>query len=84
MNPGRRRQSSARPVLRKRRLFSLSPRLYDVTGGEILVDGRNVKDYTVEHLRDAVSMVLQKNVLFTGTNPGQSEVGAMKMQRMSR
>ncbi len=51
----------------KTTLVQLIPRLYDVTGGEILVDGRNVKDYTVEHLRDAVSMVLQKNVLFTGT-----------------
>ena len=51
----------------KTSLVQLIPRLYDVTGGEVLVDGRNVKEYTVEHLRDAVGMVLQKNVLFTGT-----------------
>lgn len=51
----------------KTSLVQLIPRLYDVTEGELLVDGRNVKEYTVEHLRDAVSMVLQKNVLFTGT-----------------
>lgn len=51
----------------KTSLVQLIPRLYDVTDGELLVDGRNVKEYTVEHLRDAVGMVLQKNVLFTGT-----------------
>ena len=51
----------------KTSLVQLIPRLYDVTGGELLVDGRDVREYTVEHLRDAVSMVLQKNVLFTGT-----------------
>ena len=51
----------------KTSLVQLIPRLYDVTSGELLVDGRNVREYTVEHLRDAVSMVLQKNVLFTGT-----------------
>ena len=51
----------------KTSLVQLIPRLYDVTGGEVLVDGRNVKEYTLEHIRDAVSMVLQKNVLFSGT-----------------
>jgi ATP-binding cassette, subfamily B, multidrug efflux pump len=43
------------------------PRLYDVDAGEVLVDGINVKDYSLQHLRDAVGMVLQKNVLFSGT-----------------
>lgn len=51
----------------KTSLVQLIPRLYDVTGGEVLVDGINVKDYSLRHLRDGVSMVLQKNVLFSGT-----------------
>lgn len=51
----------------KTTLVSLIPRLYDVTEGAVKVSGRNVKDYTVYELREAVSMVLQKNVLFSGT-----------------
>ncbi len=51
----------------KTTLVSLIPRLYDVTEGEVLVGGHNVKDYTIEELREAVSMVLQNNVLFSGT-----------------
>jgi len=51
----------------KTTLVSLIPRLYDVTEGEVRVGGRNVKDYTVYELRESVSMVLQKNVLFSGT-----------------
>lgn len=51
----------------KTTLVSLIPRLYDVTEGEVKVGGRNVKDYTVYELREAVSMVLQKNLLFSGT-----------------
>ena len=47
--------------------MQLIPRLYDVTQGEVLVDGVNVKDYSIRHLRDGVGMVLQKNVLFSGT-----------------
>ncbi len=43
------------------------PRLYDVDEGEVLVDGVNVKDYTLENLREGVGMVLQKNVLFSGS-----------------
>ena len=43
------------------------PRLYDVTDGEVLVDGVNVKDYGLKNLRDGVGMVLQKNVLFSGS-----------------
>lgn len=51
----------------KTSLVQLIPRLYDVTEGEVLVGGRNVKEYTLHHLREAVSMVLQNNVLFSGT-----------------
>lgn len=51
----------------KTSLVQLIPRLYDATEGEVLVDGINVKDYSLKHLRDGVGMVLQKNVLFSGT-----------------
>lgn len=51
----------------KTTLVQLIPRLYDALSGEVLVGGRNVRSYSLAHLRDAVSMVLQKNVLFSGT-----------------
>ena len=51
----------------KTSLVQLIPRLYDVTGGQVLVDGVDVKDYSLHHLREGVGMVLQKNVLFSGT-----------------
>ena len=51
----------------KSTLVQLIPRLYDVTEGEIEVGGLPVKSYTIKNLRGAVSMVLQKNVLFSGT-----------------
>ncbi len=51
----------------KSSLVQLIPRLYDVSEGEVLVGGRNVKDYKLHSLRDSVSMVLQSNVLFSGT-----------------
>lgn len=51
----------------KSTLVQLIPRLYDVTEGSIKVGGVDVRDYDVRRLRDAVSMVLQKNVLFSGT-----------------
>ena len=51
----------------KSTFVSLIPRLYDATSGEITVGGKNVKDYELACLRDNVSMVLQKNTLFTGT-----------------
>lgn len=51
----------------KSSLINLIPRLYDVTGGEILVDGVNVKNYDLEALRELTGVVLQKNVLFTGS-----------------
>ncbi len=51
----------------KSTLVSLILRLYDVTKGEVLIDGENVKNYNLESLRDKISIVLQNNVLFTGT-----------------
>ena len=51
----------------KTTLVQLIPRLYDITSGELLIDGVPVKRYPLRHLRDAVSMVLQKNTLFSGT-----------------
>ena len=51
----------------KSALVQLIPRLYDVLDGELLVSGVNVKDYDIKTLRNNVAMVLQKNVLFSGT-----------------
>ena len=51
----------------KTSLVNLISRLYDVTKGEVLVGGKNVKDYDMEVLRNQVSVVLQNNVLFSGT-----------------
>ena len=51
----------------KSALVQLIPRLYDVLDGELLVGGVNVKDYDIKTLRNNVAMVLQKNVLFSGT-----------------
>jgi ATP-binding cassette subfamily B protein len=51
----------------KSTLVQLVPRLYDVTEGTVLVGGVDVRNYDIETLRDKVSMVLQKNVLFSGT-----------------
>ncbi len=51
----------------KTTLVQLIPRLYDVVSGQVLVDGVNVKDYSLKNLRDGVGMVLQKNVLFSGS-----------------
>ena len=51
----------------KSTLVNLIPRLYDITSGSLKVGGVEVKDYDIKTLRDEVSVVLQKNVLFTGT-----------------
>ena len=51
----------------KTTLISMIPRLYDVDSGEVLIDGVNVKDYTLKNLRDGIGIVLQKNLLFSGT-----------------
>jgi ATP-binding cassette subfamily B multidrug efflux pump len=51
----------------KSSLVNLIPRFYDVTGGHLLVDGVDVRDYPVQQLRERIGMVLQTNVLFSGT-----------------
>ena len=51
----------------KSTLVQLIPRLYDVNDGAVIVGGRDVRDYKLDNLRDAVAMVLQKNELFSGT-----------------
>lgn len=51
----------------KTTLVQMIPRLYDADQGGVFVDGVNVKDYSLKHLREGVGMVLQKNVLFSGT-----------------
>ena len=51
----------------KTTLVSMIPRLYDVDEGEVLIDGINVKDYSLVNLRDGIGMVLQKNLLFSGS-----------------
>lgn len=51
----------------KTTLVSLIPRLYDVDEGQVLIDGVDVRDYSLFNLREGVGMVLQKNVLFSGT-----------------
>ena len=51
----------------KTTLVSMIPRLYDADEGDILVDGVSVKDYSLVHLRDKIGMVLQKNLLFSGS-----------------
>jgi ATP-binding cassette subfamily B protein len=51
----------------KTTLVSLIPRLYDTDDGDVLIDGKSVKDYPLYNLREGVGMVLQKNVLFSGT-----------------
>ncbi len=51
----------------KSTLVQLIPRLYDVTEGSVMVGGRDVREYDLDTLRDNVAMVLQKNVLFSGT-----------------
>ena len=51
----------------KTTLVQMIPRLYDVDEGQVLVDGIDVRDYSLKNLRDGVGMVLQKNVLFSGS-----------------
>ena len=51
----------------KSTLVSLVPRFYDSTGGAVLIDGRDVRDYTLRSLREQVSLVLQDSLLFSGT-----------------
>ena len=70
----------------KTTLVSLIPRLYDTDSGEVLVDGVNVRDYKLSNLREGVGMVLQKNVLFSGTIEdnlrwGDSDATAKELER---
>jgi ATP-binding cassette subfamily B protein len=66
----------------KSSIINLIPRFYDVTGGRVLIDGRDVRDVTIESLRAQIGIVLQETTLFTGTireniaygRPGASEV----------
>ena len=51
----------------KSSLVQLIPRLYDITSGQLQVGGHDVREYSLKNLRDAVAMVLQKNVLFSGS-----------------
>lgn len=51
----------------KSTLVNLIPRFYDVTGGQVLLDGVDVRDYPLEELRGRIGMVLQTNILFSGT-----------------
>lgn len=51
----------------KTSLVQLIPRLYDITAGDLLIDCHDIKSYGIEHLRDEIAMVLQKNTLFSGT-----------------
>lgn len=60
----------------KTSMVSLIPRFYDTTAGSIYVDGVNVKDYDLGHLRSNIGMVLQNNVLFTGTIRSNLQWGA--------
>ena len=55
------------PGSAKTSLVQLIPRLYDITAGDLLIDGHDIKSYGIEHLRDEIAMVLQKNTLFSGT-----------------
>ena len=73
----------------KTTLVSMIPRLYDVDEGEVLVDGVNVKDYSLVSLRDGIGMVLQKNLLFAGSIAdnlrwGDMEASDEEMKKMAR
>ncbi len=73
----------------KSTLVQLIPRLYDVTRGSVKVGGVDVRDYDLESLRDQVAMVLQKNVLFTGTiyeniRWGDEDASDEEVQRVCR
>ena len=65
----------------KSSIIKLIPRLYDVTFGEVLVDGVNVRDYRLEELRDIIGYVPQKNVLFSGDIAGNLNFGNERRNR---
>ncbi len=60
----------------KTTMVSLIPRFYDPTQGRVLVDGKDVRDYDLQHLRENIGMVLQNNVLFSGTIRDNLQWGA--------
>ena len=73
----------------KTSLAQLIPRLYDAVSGRVLVDGIDVRDYSLQHLREGVGMVLQKNVLFSGTIEenllwGDEEAGEEELREAAR
>ena len=76
----------------KSSLVQLIPRLYDATEGRVLVGGHDVREYDLETLRDAVAMVLQKNVLFSGTiaenlrwgNPDATDEDLVRVCRLAQ
>lgn len=73
----------------KTTLVSMIPRLYDVDSGAVLVDGVDVKDYSLKNLRDGIGMVLQKNLLFSGTIEenlkwGNNDAGDEEMRKFAR
>ncbi len=68
----------------KSTLAGLIPRFYDATGGEVLVDGRNVKEYTKKELRSKLGYVSQKAVLFSGTVESNVAFGTSEKQQPDR
>ena len=76
----------------KSTLVSLIPRLYDATGGSVFVGGHDVRDYDLDALRNEVAMILQKNVLFSGTikenlywgNPDASDEELIRVCRLAQ
>lgn len=72
----------------KSTLINLIPRLYDVTKGSVLIDGVDVRDYTLANLREGIGYALQENVLFTGTIEenlrwGDEEASSEKIRKVS-
>ena len=65
----------------KSSIINLIPRLYDATGGEVLVDGVNVKEYDEEYLNDKIGFVTQKAVLFNGTVESNVMYGKKRMSK---
>lgn len=65
----------------KSSIINLIPRLYDVTGGEVLVDGVNVKEYDEEYLNDKIGFVTQKAILFNGTVESNVNYGKKKKSK---
>lgn len=63
----RQRQSSEVPDVEKSTLVNLIPRLYDVTGGSVTLDGQDIRNIRMEDLREEIGFVPQKGVLFSGT-----------------